>query len=317
MSTGGYKMKKILSLFILSLVLLSPFSIFAKEEKIYEVPVDMMHYSRIPGKKSMGTNAIKHRATVTERDGKAYYQLEYKPMEFMNLTGELTNLFIYEGDGNSNRVEANKKPLSGEYTTEFSFTRNRLKEDEIIIAVWVDAMDGLSGGEPGSGAGEQKSILTFDWNNAKEISGKNQGLLDNIGKKEEEKPSGVLDKIGNDPKVSTDKAIRIIVNGKEIEPETPAFIENERTMVPLRFISEALGLKVGWDNDTRTVTVGEGVTLTIDSKEITKGDGSILEIDAPAMIKNERTFVPLRAIAEISGAEVHWEHSTRTVQVNK
>lgn len=44
-------------------------------------------------------------------------------------------------------------------------------------------------------------------------------------------------------------------NGEEIELDAPAAIINDRTLVPVRAISEAFGAKVGWDNNTKRVTV--------------------------------------------------------------
>lgn len=46
-----------------------------------------------------------------------------------------------------------------------------------------------------------------------------------------------------------------IVNGKEVITYTPPRIVNGRTMVPIRFVSEALGGTVYWDNRTRTIQV--------------------------------------------------------------
>lgn len=46
-----------------------------------------------------------------------------------------------------------------------------------------------------------------------------------------------------------------VVNGKIIELDTPAIIRDGRTLVPLRFISEALGAKVDWDQNNSMVTV--------------------------------------------------------------
>ena len=42
---------------------------------------------------------------------------------------------------------------------------------------------------------------------------------------------------------------------KRSELDVAPFIKDGRTLVPVRAISEALGAEVGWDNDTRTVTV--------------------------------------------------------------
>ncbi len=45
------------------------------------------------------------------------------------------------------------------------------------------------------------------------------------------------------------------VNSELIDLDTNAIIKDQRTMVPLRFISEALGAKVEWDAKTRTVVI--------------------------------------------------------------
>jgi len=50
------------------------------------------------------------------------------------------------------------------------------------------------------------------------------------------------------------------VNGTEvyIDPNNHSvkpIIVNSRTMLPLRFVAESLGCDVGWDNDTRTITI--------------------------------------------------------------
>ncbi|MFZ5987452.1 MAG: DUF5050 domain-containing protein [Bacillota bacterium] len=45
------------------------------------------------------------------------------------------------------------------------------------------------------------------------------------------------------------------LNGQAIQLDVPAKIKNNRTLVPIRFISESLGAKVDWDDMTRTVTI--------------------------------------------------------------
>ncbi|MEA3313367.1 MAG: stalk domain-containing protein [Caldisericota bacterium] len=50
------------------------------------------------------------------------------------------------------------------------------------------------------------------------------------------------------------------INGNEvyIDPNNHGvkpIIINDRTMLPLRFVAESLGCDVGWDNDTRTITI--------------------------------------------------------------
>ena len=43
-------------------------------------------------------------------------------------------------------------------------------------------------------------------------------------------------------------------NNHDVKP----IIVNDRTMLPLRFVAESLGCEVGWDNDTRTITITYG-----------------------------------------------------------
>lgn len=283
-------MKKIFLSIILALVLIPTFSFAATK---YEVPVKLEKFGE-PGKESMGNPSLRPTAEVVEKDGKFVYKIYAKKMEFMNMEGELTNLFIYEGDKDSSRAETKQSPLSGEYNKVHEFVRTSPKEDKILVAVWVDAMDAIAGG--GQGSGEQKAYLLFDWSNAKATEIKDSQ---------------------SDNKANASSEIKIMVSGKEIKPETPAYIENGRTMVPLRFISEALGEKVDWNAETKSVIIGDNkAVLAIGSKEI-DANGKKIAIDSPAVIKNSRTFVPLRAISEILGAKVDWDGATKTVSITK
>ena len=45
------------------------------------------------------------------------------------------------------------------------------------------------------------------------------------------------------------------VNGEAVELAVPAFIANDRTYLPVRFVSEYLGAEVQWDDATNTVTI--------------------------------------------------------------
>jgi len=49
--------------------------------------------------------------------------------------------------------------------------------------------------------------------------------------------------------------IGLVVNGATIETDTPPLSIDDRTYVPIRVVSEALGAEVGWDGATRTVIV--------------------------------------------------------------
>lgn len=88
----------------------------------------------------------------------------------------------------------------------------------------------------------------------------------------------------------------------------PVVNEDERTMVPIRFIAEAFNAVVGWDEAAQQVSIekdGTTILMTIGSSSYTV-DGAAKEMDTAAVIENERTLVPLRAISESLGLEVYW-----------
>ncbi|MGN1231202.1 MAG: stalk domain-containing protein [Anaerotignum sp.] len=112
-------------------------------------------------------------------------------------------------------------------------------------------------------------------------------------------------------------SIRITLDDSPVSFDQAPFIENDRVLVPVRGILESLGYTVHWQEHTQTVlALSEDVTISlpINSKTATV-NGKSVSIDAPAKIKNGRTFVPLRFLAEYSGAEVTWNGSTSTVSI--
>lgn len=110
--------------------------------------------------------------------------------------------------------------------------------------------------------------------------------------------------------------LTIFLDGIEVAADAAPFIDaNSRTMVPVKFISEALGAKVDWDGNTRLVTVTKGmvvINLTIGSNQIIT-NGKATTMDTAAVIKDSRTFVPVKYIAEALGLSVGWDGAARTV----
>ena len=45
------------------------------------------------------------------------------------------------------------------------------------------------------------------------------------------------------------------INGRRVKIDQPAYVENNRTYVPLRFVAEAFGANVEWDGDKNTVNI--------------------------------------------------------------
>ncbi|MEZ4812405.1 MAG: stalk domain-containing protein [Caldisericia bacterium] len=112
----------------------------------------------------------------------------------------------------------------------------------------------------------------------------------------------------------------VIVDGK-LTPtlEAPPYIKNDRTMVPIRAISQGFGATVKWFPEDRTVAVslddGLGqisIIMKIGSKMAFVGN-EVIELDAEPEIVNGRTFVPLRFVAESLGCEVEYQAEERII----
>jgi len=112
--------------------------------------------------------------------------------------------------------------------------------------------------------------------------------------------------------------VRLVVDGVEVQTDVPPVIENMRTLVPVRAVTEALGFEVEWDQETRTATLTKGKTtiqLTEGSSEAVV-NGEKVTLDVAPFIVSDRMMVPVRFVAEQIGLYVDWDQETRTVLIN-
>ena len=119
--------------------------------------------------------------------------------------------------------------------------------------------------------------------------------------------------IGNYAAVTEGKLTWIDLANKNVIP----YIKEDRTMVPLRFLTESLGATVGYNDQTRgiTVTLGETVMeLTVGEKTYLL-NGAAYEMDCAAEITEDRTFVPVRFVSEALGKSVKWLPEERMVVI--
>lgn len=113
--------------------------------------------------------------------------------------------------------------------------------------------------------------------------------------------------------------ISVTVNGKRVEFDQQPLMTDDRTFVPVRAIFEALGAKVGWEEDTQTVIASRGYTnisLAVGSKQLYVNNQA-KAIDVPAQLIGSRTFVPVRAIAEAFDCRVEWDEVSSTVIITE
>lgn len=109
----------------------------------------------------------------------------------------------------------------------------------------------------------------------------------------------------------------VYINGRQLNFDVAPVIENDRVLVPLRAIFEALGAEVEWNANTQTVTAVRGpttVVLTIGSLQPVV-NGQIWPLDVPGKIMQDRTLAPLRFVGEAFGGQVGWDASTYTVNI--
>jgi hypothetical protein len=101
-----------------------------------------------------------------------------------------------------------------------------------------------------------------------------------------------------------------IINGEKQPPlEIKPYIKNNRCMVPLRFISEQLSIKVIYEPETKLIHLQSSkiaIGMYI-GYEIILINGKTAHLDTPPELKNNRTIVPLRFFSETFGATVSWD----------
>lgn len=111
--------------------------------------------------------------------------------------------------------------------------------------------------------------------------------------------------------------IRVFINGWMVKFDTPPVLKDDRTLVPIRAISAALGADVLWNDAEQKVTIkiaDKSIELVIGSTEAIV-NGETKTLDVPAQVINDRTFVPLRFIGEAFDAKVNWIEQTKTVDI--
>lgn len=103
-------------------------------------------------------------------------------------------------------------------------------------------------------------------------------------------------------------AIQIKMDDVLVKSDIAPEVKNNRTMVPLRVISENLGAQVHWQDATITLTLDKvTVQLKLNSRTIIK-NGHPEQLDVQPFLKNNRAFVPIRFIAETFGSQVHYSN---------
>jgi len=113
------------------------------------------------------------------------------------------------------------------------------------------------------------------------------------------------------------------VNGRESHYvatlEAAPYMVKGNTLVPLRFITTALGGKAVYDVKTGNVgiTLGRKYTELKAGSNVAIVDGQSVKLSVAPTIINKRTLVPLRFLSESLGCKVEWIPATQTIIVTK
>lgn len=107
-----------------------------------------------------------------------------------------------------------------------------------------------------------------------------------------------------------EKDIKVFTVGEQVYfQDVQPVIKSDRTLIPIRAVSNSLKADVKWDEATHTVTITKGGT---EIKLVLGNDTAIIngqevKLDVPAETINDRTMVPVRFVSEAFKSTVQWE----------
>ena len=114
------------------------------------------------------------------------------------------------------------------------------------------------------------------------------------------------------------------VNGKLVILDSVPIVRNDRTLLPIRFVAEALGAQVGWDEAQQKVTIQDSKTkiemwinkptAIVNSKTVYIDPANYKVV--PILV-NGRTMLPVRFVSESLGAQVEWNEAQQKVTITK
>jgi len=113
--------------------------------------------------------------------------------------------------------------------------------------------------------------------------------------------------------------VKVKYNDTYLSFATSPVIEDNRVLVPMRFLFEQMGADVDWNNSTRTATVEKDndiISFSIDD-DVAVVNGSQKIMDVPAQLINNTTMIPLRFLSEELGFNVEWDGERNMVIITE
>ena len=229
--------------------------------------------------------------------------------------GPVTFTYTYNGDGEVSAKSSDKSVATASVDTDKKVVTVTLKAVG-TAKITVDAAEGTN---------YNAAQATYDLTVQKKKSSSSSSTTTTDKDKDNNKTTD-NDKTTDNNQTKDDngaaeksKVIKLQIGSRIVNVDNEAVIydaapaiRNDRTLVPIRIVTETLGGKVDWNGVTKEVT------LHIDGKEIKMTVGKTLEKYGVApVIIDGRTFVPVRFVADELGATVAWDDATKTVTITK
>lgn len=125
-----------------------------------------------------------------------------------------------------------------------------------------------------------------------------------------------------------EESINVTINDEPIIFDAQPIMKNDRILVPIRKIAEKMLFEVTWEEETQEITLENYNTILkmyigkyYIRKELKFADEyfpdkiSSLDSYAEPAVYNDRTYISLRAVSELFGAEVNWNEATNTAEI--
>ncbi|WP_052130262.1 phosphodiester glycosidase family protein [Ureibacillus sinduriensis] len=87
-----------------------------------------------------------------------------------------------------------------------------------------------------------------------------------------------------------------------------------RTLVPLRTVSETFNVPVEWDNKKKVVTVNQQYTLSIGSKNLQQNGTVIKSMDSQPKMINSAVYVPVKEIGYLFNTPISWNKEKQQIE---
>ena len=116
----------------------------------------------------------------------------------------------------------------------------------------------------------------------------------------------------------TENAPKVYLNDVKLAFDTPPVIENDITMMPLRYLLETAGATVDWNEESKAalITYNNMEIKITENEDVAYVNGEEVHISTAARIIDEKMMIPLRFISEELGFSVEWEQNTRSIHIN-